>query len=308
MQWLQVNVITTTEGSDLVSLILMDAGSEGVSIRDDNDIRAIIARGKTWDYADESLLKADSGRVTVSGCFSPDTDLAGIIEGLEALHQNAVVDVGSLETLVVPLDSADWENEWRKYYAPIEFDRLAIVPAWLAYDKPGKRRVLLDPGSAFGTGSHETTGLCVTLLEAVSPTGKTVIDVGCGSGILGICALSLGAARCLFTDIDEGAVRAAKENAALNGVDGACRYYLGSGLPDGEPAADLVLANLTADILLALKNALVSAVKPDGHLIVSGVIAGREAEVEAAFSDLTQGGKVSRGDWFAYAFKKDRPL
>ena len=153
MEYLQVTVTTTTEFSDIVALCLTEQGSDGVQITDVSDVREVL-RAHHWDYADETLLSASDPRVYVSGFFSADFCPDDLLAALQSYRETAQVPVGSLETKIRRLQSADWENEWRKYYAPIEIGEVVIVPQWQTRASDGKKEVRLEPGMAFGTGIH----------------------------------------------------------------------------------------------------------------------------------------------------------
>ena len=181
--------------------------------------------------------------------------------------------------------------------------KLTVVPEWIDYKAaPGEVVVKMDPGMAFGTGEHESTRICLTLLEKTVKGGESVIDVGCGSGILGAVALSLGAQSCVFNDIDEQAVKAAEENLKLNGF-GEYKIICGD-LDVGNEKFDVVLANLTADLLIRLKGKLSSICAPGGRIIISGIINARADEIKKIFScGLTHVRTCKRGEWQAMMFE-----
>ena len=164
MEWLQVSVSTTSECSELVAMILYEAGSDGVSVKDDADIKELVAKKLSWDYVDESLLNKGDGKALVNGYFDVNFDVKKLYAALEELKKNCVFPTGSLEISVTKINSADWENEWRKYYSPIELGDIVIVPAWLKAPEKGIP-VYIEPGMAFGTGNHETTSMCVLLMQ-----------------------------------------------------------------------------------------------------------------------------------------------
>jgi len=224
---------------------------------------------------------------------------------LELLKNASEFPMGSMELTTSVIASEDWENEWRKYYAPIKIDKIVIVPAWQKYDPiTDEIPVYIEPGMAFGTGNHEATSMCVELMQSVDIIGKTVADVGCGSGILGISALKFGAKSCVFNDIDEQAIAATKENAALNNLTDKSTFIAGD-LDTGGNKSEVVLANLTADLLLRLKNLLSGVAKDGGSIIVSGIINARAPEILEAYSDgfeLLR--NIQRGEWQAMVFKK----
>lgn len=304
MRYLQVTITTTTFGSDIVSYILQEMGSEGVSIVDINDIRAVLTAKECWDYVDESILSYNDERVFVKGFFAEDYDINKILTRLEELKVNAFEPVGSLELITCKINSQDWENEWRKYYVPIEINNVVIVPAWLKYDGKIPTQIKIEPGMAFGTGTHETTGMCIALMQDFDLKGKLVADVGCGSGILGATALKLGAEKCFFNDIDMLAIKATEQNLQLNEIDSGYEVVCGD-LVLGEEKADIVIANITADILIRLCEKLNSYVKEGGVVIVSGIINARADDVRKAYAKYFDEIRIEKkGEWQAMSFRK----
>lgn len=305
MLYTKVTVTTTSSCADLVSMILVDAGSEGTSIVDAADIREVLRDKRFWDYCDEQLLRtgATDSNVYVSGYFAPEFNAAGLVSALEALRA-VNSDAGSLECLVETLESSDWENEWKKYYEPITIDRVTVVPKWLPCSQEGIN-VLLDPGMAFGTGKHETTCMCIRLLQKYDLRGKTVYDIGCGSGILGITAAKLGAQQCIMSDIDDNAIVAARENSVLNGVVDTVSIENRDLLDGAEELCDCVVANITADVLLQLRDGILRVLRPGGVIIISGLIHARAEEVRASYAEIfTQEHVLREGEWQAFAFRK----
>ena len=305
MQYTQITITTTTEGSDIIAYILEENGSEGVNIVDINDIRAVLSDKHNWDYVDDSILSYNDERVFVKGFFSEDADvLPQIIQSIEDLKANSEFSLGSLEISSCKIDSCDWENEWRKYYVPIELGTVVIVPAWLKYAGETPVKVYIEPGMAFGTGNHETTGMCIELLQDIDLVGKKVADIGCGSGILGVCALKLGAKHCVFNDIDSQAIEATQSNLELNKISKGFTLIKGD-LEMGEDKADVVIANITADILIRLCEILKENVKTGGNVIISGIINARANDVITAFSKYFDLIKVNKkGEWQAMSLVK----
>lgn len=303
MKYCQATVSTTTEFADTLSVILIDFGSEGVTVADYEDIKKVLSE-HTWDYADESLFGAHDSTVYVTGCYPEDYDFSALNEKLNELREIDGVSVGTLELSIKKIDSADYENEWKKYYAPIELDRIVIVPEWIDY-RGDKLKVLLNPGMAFGTGSHETTALCLRFLEHTEVAGKRVADIGCGSGILGAAALKLGAERCFFADIDPQATEATTHNCALNGVSDRADIVTGSLPEDGGEKYSVILANITADILIMILRGAVNALENGGLMITSGIIHSRADEVKNAYSEffiLVE--EKTDGEWRGMLWKK----
>ena len=299
MNYLQVTVTTTTEGSDIVASLLMDEGSEGVSIIDHKDVEDLIKSDVIWDYIDDSL-KIDDKKVFVSGFYDEGKNLSSLNQKLDLLKANAAVDVGSLETSVSVNRTEDYENVWKQFYTPIEIGKkLVVVPKWLKHSDNGRKAVYIDPGMAFGTGKHETTSMCLKLLDSTDLQDKTVADMGCGSGILGIAALKLGAKSCMMNDIDPQAVKAAKENAELNGVD--CTILLGDLKNDGEQF-DVIIANITADVLIRLSCVIESMAKKGTTVILSGIINERADDVVKAYGKFSLKDRLKDGEWQALRY------
>lgn len=280
--------------TDLASYAMIEAGSEGASVADGADVREVLEAKSNWDYYDSSLDAAADSAAYVTGCFDENADISGLERALCDYLGRAV------ELSVSLCDSADWENEWKKYYRPLDFGRLVVVPKWMDGEM-SKPKILIDPGMAFGTGLHESTGMCIKLLAGLDLQGKTVLDVGCGSGILGIAALRLGAKSCTFIDIDAQAVEATRSNLALNGL--TAEVIEGDLAEKYNGVADVVLANLTADILLRLRDALPAVTKSGSRVIASGIINDRTEDVlrgytaDGAFVLETA---LREGEWQAF--------
>lgn len=300
MKLKRATVVTDHENADIVAMAMFDAGAEGTEILDRADFADLERSGVIWDYADESVT-APSGEVKVSAVVPGEGGefIRALEEELSRLRKTGVkASAVAADTL----DDADWANEWKKYYTPVVTASVTVVPSWTEYSAaPGERIVRLDPGMAFGTGAHETTRMCLELMG--DPSGRSVIDIGCGSGILGIAAAVSGAASVYMCDIDPQAVEAAHANARLNGV---CPEIEEADLLSGDRRASLIFANLTADILMRLAPAVGAHLDEGGTLIVSGIIASRAEEVLACFAENGFGVKegAAMGDWRAYAMER----
>lgn len=294
MKFQHITVKTTHDYADLVASAMFDAGAEGVEILDSEDLRELLRSDTVWDYVDENLLVADPVvRVSAVTAIGNAGFSASLADGLDALAERGAY-IGEVESRVI--DDEDWANEWKKYFKPIVTDSVTVVPTWIAYSpREGEKLLRLDPGMAFGTGEHATTRMCLELMRAA---GRSVIDVGCGSGILGIAAAITGAKSVYMCDIDPQAVKAARNNAELNGV--VCEIEQADLLATSR-RAELILANLTADLLIRMAPAVREHLEEGGKLVVSGIIAERLDEVKDAFSRL--GYKIEKeaaeGDWRA---------
>jgi len=287
MDWLEIS-IEAVEGVDALSELLEDMGVSGLVIEDGTDFQRFMAENRQyWDYVDEELEQRMSGKSLVKFYLSADeegeaqyADLSAALRA-KGYSPNAVRD-----------DDEDWENNWKQYYKPMEIgEKLLIVPEWEEAPEAGGRSLLrLNPGLIFGTGSHPTTRMCLERLEHYAPTADSVLDLGCGSGILSIAALCLGAGSAVGCDIDDKAPDIVMENAALNGIGtDIYQVYAGDVLKHrslrtkiGARQYDLVLANIVSDVIIALVNDAAKWVKPSGKFICSGIIDGREDEVRAA--------------------------
>lgn len=310
MKFIEFTVHTTTEGSELIADIFWNYTNYGVTVCDYNDIVALQSDKRTfWDYMDDDVARP-SGDVLVK-CFLPldiaDENIRSIIGDIEALKERSAFPLGTLETARREVDGDDWIDIWKKHFRPLHIgERVVVCPEWIEYaPKEGEAVVRLDSNMAFGTGEHETTAMCLELLQQYLHPGDAVVDVGCGSGILGIAALLMGAGFAYMTDIDYVAVQSAAHNAALNGVDGRAKIALSDLLEDADVRGQVMTANITADILCRLAGSIPKNLCPGGALILSGIIAPKLAQVIAAYEGvgLHLVKQLQRGEWYALAFR-----
>lgn len=282
MTYYEVTLDTPSEEIELRCSELEALGVSGFIIEDEADFRSFLEKNRQyWDYVDEELTEKYSDLSRIRFYFTDDeTGAAQLKTVLEKYPQCSVSTV----------QDSDWENNWREYYKPIEVgEKLVVVPEWEKVPDDGRVPLILDPGLIFGTGSHATTKMCLQALEQEAAAGKRVLDLGCGSGILGIGALVLGCASCTGVDIDPKAPDIACANAALNGVGkDRFRVYAGDVLSDASMMRllgtdyDIVLANIVADVIIALAPKVRAFMKEGAVFICSGIIDGRENEVRAA--------------------------
>ncbi len=299
MKYKTITVFTNHNDADLISSAMFDAGAGGVSILDKQDFLDLVKSDVIWDYVDESVLE-QSEVVKVSTMYEQDdTDFPINLEAnLEELKKNGV-QFG--EILRGEIDAADYENEWKKYYNPIKTKNITIVPTWIDYKaSKGEKIMRLDPGMAFGTGSHATTRMCLELMDVLD---KDVIDVGCGSGILGIAAAICGAKSVYMCDIDEQAVEFARKNALLNHVNATIEK---ADLLQGEQKADFIFANITADILMRFSKSIGKHLRENGTIVLSGIIDTRLDEViqcyQSAGYQIVE--RMAIDDWRALKLKR----
>lgn len=315
MKFTELTVSTTTSAQELVADIMWNYTNYGVAISDVLDVVELLNdRKSTWDYVDDAVLRELNSNVTLVKAYIPlditDETVKKIAADLDALKKNCAVngiETGSLETVKRIVDGDDWIEIWRKHYRPIELGNVLICPAWIERKpKEGQVEIIIDSNMAFGTGEHETTSMVISLMQNYVKNAETVIDVGTGSGILGIAAAKLGAKKVVMTDIDYVAVKSAKHNCEINGVADKCEVDLNNLLDDKNITGDLVLANITADVLLILSESIPSRVKNGGVLIMSGIIKSRVNEVIDRYSaidfELVQ--RKDEGEWIALVMKK----
>ena len=310
MDWMEAVVHTTTMGADLVSDVLMNAGAVGTSIEDRYDVTSSKKSDGMWDMIDEDVLVHMSEDVLVKAYFKNDASaqetLLLVGEKLRELGKTDLgFDVGSLALETRSVHEQDWAENWKKYYKPFRAgEHLVIKPSWEPYEEKAGDLVLeLDPGMAFGTGTHETTYMCMEQLEKYVTPGCRVIDVGCGSGILGLAAAKLGASDVLAIDLDELAVKVAAENTEKNGLGGVVRVAHGDLLERREEKADVIVANIIADVICYLCAPAKKHLLPGGVFICSGIIREREQDVQNALAaaGYTVCNRLAKGEWVCLA-------
>ena len=272
MPWIQIRINATAKTADKVSNMLLGRGAQAVTFMDAQDVpvyEPLPGETPLW------------GETEVMGLFDAETDPAPTIAFFQQIFGE---DVGYK---VEQLEDKDWVREWMDHFHPMQFGkRLWICPSWRDVPNPDAVNVMLDPGLAFGTGTHPTTALCLQWLDGLDLAGKTVVDFGCGSGILAIAALKLGAARVIGIDIDPQAIQASRDNAERNGVAEQLELFL----PEDQPKslqADILVANILAGPLRELAPLMNELVRPGGLLALSGVLETQAVELEQIY-----------GQWF----------
>ncbi len=313
MNYKQMNIETLSAGQEAVSNLLIAAGVGGFEVIDPRDFQEFLDTVTPhWDYVDEELLKRQSDR-TVIKVYAADNqqgldmfkDIERRIEELRAIPEASLY--GTLEITVCDLPEEDWQSGWKQYYKPIHVNHLVVVPMWEEYQPTDGETVMkIDPGMAFGTGAHETTRLCLKALTKTDLAGKTILDVGCGSGILSIGGVLLGAESAFGCDIDQLAVEVARRNAALNHLEDKTGYAAGDLLSVVEGQYPIVVANIVADVILALLKDLHQVLLPGGLFIASGIIDDRKDELVVAIekAGLTIENIEEERGWVAITSRK----
>lgn len=274
--WIEVRVITKSEALEPVSGIFYGLDCKGVAIEDPNDILEREQGPLTWDFADINVLEHKGAVAVVKAYFAEEDDIENILnyvnEKIEEL-KSIGLDLGEAKVESEKMYEEDWANNWKKYYKPTKVgERIVVRPIWEEYKEADDELVLvLDPGMAFGTGTHETTRMCIQSLENYVKEDSVVFDVGCGSGILAIAAAKLGANKAVGVDLDPVAVESAKENVGYNNLDNIEVLY-GNLVEVIDGKADIVVANIIAEVICILTEDVKRVLKDDGYFITSGII------------------------------------
>lgn len=313
MKFIELTVHTTTEASEIIADIMWNYTNYGVTICDVNDIIALQKSKDTmyWDYMDDDLTAAQPKDVLVKCYIAEDIAEKTVGEIMRDVAEakemsGGALPFGTLEDTKREVDGDDWIDVWKKHFRPIRLGRIVVVPEWIDYTPEADEKiVLLDSNMAFGTGEHETTSMCVELMQEYVTPDSVCIDVGCGSGILGISAVKLGAKKAYLTDIDYVAVSSATHNSELNGTADKTVVAHSNLLDDTDIQGDVMMANITGEILKLLAPSIPKNLKKDGVLILSGIIESRLSMVKEAYEEV--GMRVikerRKGEWFALVLK-----
>lgn len=294
MKWKKFTLITTTAAEDLISSMLDEIGIEGIEIEDNIPLTDKETKGMFIDILPE--LPPDEGKARISFYLEEDADTKAILrqvdEGLEELAP--FVDLGERRIEASETEDKDWINNWKQYFKPFVVDHILIKPTWEEIPEEHRDKLLIqiDPGTAFGTGMHETTQLCIRQLQRYITSESCVLDVGTGSGILGIAALKLGAKEVRGTDLDENAIAAVRENMESNQISPKLfQVRQGNIIDDREIQAwagtacyDIVVANILAPVIILLQEEIPMHLKKGGIFITSGIIQTKEEDVRAAIA------------------------
>ncbi|MCL2840571.1 MAG: 50S ribosomal protein L11 methyltransferase [Defluviitaleaceae bacterium] len=298
MEWIKVAIETTTYGAEIITGMLIANGVSGMEIIDPQDrIRHLTETIRTWDFADEVLLQSQSNDVYVIFYLEESVEGKKVLELLKGeldllIKKDTASEFGKLALILESANDETWLNEWKKHFKPMHIGNIVIVPEWENYEPTTNEIVFtIDPGTAFGTGQHQTTQLCIKALQKSLKPRDRLLDIGCGSGILSIIGLLLGADTVFACDIDPaGAMSATKKNASLNAIDiNKLQIYAGDAISDEglrtsiiENPFDVIVANIVADVIIALLPLFKRALKLNGVFIASGIIDERLDDVLTA--------------------------
>ncbi len=306
MKWIEVEVVTTPVASEAIVAVMYEMGISGLSIEDPRDFEEHNHKPTDWDYIEEELINVDPNKVIIKAYLSENVNYNEKITLLkEKIHTIAnYFDVGSGEVNISEVFEEDWASNWKQFYKPVKVGRKVVIkPTWEEYQCEDSNNVIIemDPGMVFGTGTHETTKMCIQLLEEYVKMDMHVLDVGCGSGILGITALKLGANRCVSVDIDVDAVKVTTENAELNHVADKITAKEGDLLKVVSGEFNIIVANIIADVIISLSTVINPYLNKDGIFIASGIIKDRYEEVK---EQLLKNGFIIQkelfmGEWVA---------
>lgn len=287
MKWTEIKVSTNSENEDIVSSILYDVGAMGLTIEDPNDIVELTKRVDDWDFIDNSLFQSDFEGIIIKAYFSELEDLKNIVEEVKNRLETEPVLVGEQplgKLIISTVDEKDWAESWKKYYKPKRIgEKIVIKPSWESFEElPNDIIIELDPGMAFGTGTHETTIMCAEALEShVKPHSK-VFDIGCGSGVLSIVAAKVGADKVIGVDLDEVCVKVSNENIMINEVENIVEIRHGNLLDVVKEKANIIVANIIAEIIVSITGDIGGFLEDDGIFISSGIIIEKIPMVENA--------------------------
>ncbi|MFY9507033.1 MAG: 50S ribosomal protein L11 methyltransferase [Caldicoprobacterales bacterium] len=286
MDWTEISIKTSQEGADIAAQAFYEVGITGLVIEDPDELSQLSKEEFFWDYIDESMVGTSDGTVVIKAYLSSDSSLGEKLSLIKdkinwLKNKDLGVDLGSLDIELTSVREEDWSNTWKKYYKPMKVsDRIVIKPSWETYNKKKGQVILtLDPGMAFGTGTHETTMLCMQAIDQYIRPDHSLIDIGCGTGVLSIGALLLGAKAATAIDLDGNAVEIARKNAQINKVLDRMTLVHGNLLDEIEGSYDIVVANIIADVIIELSQYVTNYIKAGGLFISSGIIHERLDEV-----------------------------
>lgn len=306
MNWTEITVAVPQRDTDTAAAIANMTVPYGIYIEDYSDLEQGAEEIAHIDLIDEELVAKDRD-TSIIHIYISECDNAA--EALEFLKERLTAAGIDYKANAVGVNDSDWNENWKKYFHATEIgEKLAIVPSWEKYDNKDNRTILhIDPGAAFGTGTHATTSLCLDMLQNYVTDTTEMLDIGCGSGILAVASVLLGAKAAVGVDIDAQSVKTARENAGINGVTDKTEFTVGDLAEKVTGKYSVVCANIVADVVIRLLESVKAYMEEDGVLIVSGIIDLRENDVLTAAEN--QGFKVTekryKDNWCAFALKQE---
>lgn len=308
MKWIEVSITTNEAASEILSDFLMEMGANGTEIVDARAFREVSEENRYLDYADDGLAESYGPHVTIRAYYPEGSDTEGLLVGISRKidELSGQMDVGPGAIRWRMRDDSEWKDNWKAYFKPFRLtEKIVIKPSWENYTpEDGQTVIEIDPGMAFGTGTHETTRMCAILCEKHVKPGERVLDLGCGTGILALVAAKLGAGKILAVDIDEAAEKTAAENVAKNGESGRIEVRRGV-LEDIQPQPfDLIMINIIADVIISLAGNIRGYISDNTRIILSGIIRNRRDEVVSAWkaTGFRLIEEISMGEWVALVF------
>lgn len=309
MDWHEITILTTTEASEAIGDMLIEIGAKGIAIEDPQDILNEINKSTSLDYADENFMNNLGTDVKIKVYFSENESKEELKHLLDEKlnHISKFLDIGKGEILFNKINQEDWASAWKKHFKPFKLaGNIVIKPTWESYDKLENEIIIeIDPGMAFGTGTHETTKLCSEFLVKYIKENDDIIDVGTGSGILSIVASKLGGKSITSIDIDKDAVKVAKENIELNKLSSKIEIYASELKEVKIVRQDIIVANIIADVIIDIVDDIKKRMKDNGIVICSGIILERENDVTNQYvnNGFKLIDKLILGEWVALVFK-----
>lgn len=313
-KWTEISVLTTQEAIEPVANILHEAGASGVVIEDSQDLTKTDWQKHIGDIYEYNLNPDDYPEegVIIKAYLPVNSFLGETVEEIKTELNNLLmhdINLGRGTVTLTEVQEEDWAHAWKKYYKPVKIsETITITPTWEDYTpaSPNEKIIELDPGMAFGTGTHPTTILCIQAMEDYLPKGSNVIDVGTGSGVLSIAAMKLGAERVLALDIDDLAVKVARENTKVNGVSADVTVKQNNLLDHIEEEVDVIVSNILAEVIIRFVDDAYKLVKSGGYFITSGIISKKKDEVKEALTSqgFTVVETLLMEDWVAFISQK----
>lgn len=310
MKWIEVMVKTSMENEDYVSDILYQAGADGLAIEDPKDVLDLSQHKEDWDFVDSSLIKSELDELRIKAYFPESKDIENIKRFIRKNIQEASSENGRSygEIIFDEVDDNDWSEAWKQYYKPQRIgENIVIKPSWESFEADREDLIIeLDPGMAFGTGTHETTIMCTEALESIVRPGDAVYDIGCGSGILSIVAAKLGASKVVGVDLDPTCIKVSKENILKNHVENNVEIIQGDLLDVVEDKVNIIVSNIIAEIIVKMTGKLKEYLLDNGIFIASGIIL---EKIDLVKNDLIKNGfeildtKIL-GEWACIIAKK----